>query len=244
MSRGRFHYERDAFAFIEALDRMASPEQAMDGMHGVVGKYGFEFFCFNSFAPPHQKFEEVMWACRVPPEWLKLYLEKDYAHDDPSIRMCKKTVHPFEWRDAAYDPEREPRAAEVVKRAGEFNLTNAILVPIPSPSGCIGNVWVGGYRPEINEQNKRLIHLISLYAFDRIHQLAAPSERRKAALTERQREILTWIASGKSAWEIGEILNITKRTVDEHAQTAFRRLGAANRVQAVAIALRDHLIEL
>jgi LuxR family quorum sensing-dependent transcriptional regulator len=54
---------------------------------------------------------------------------------------------------------------------------------------------------------------------------------------------LTWIASGKSAWEIGEILNITKRTVDEHAQTAFRRLGAANRVQAVAIALRDHLIE-
>jgi DNA-binding CsgD family transcriptional regulator len=63
-------------------------------------------------------------------------------------------------------------------------------------------------------------------------------------LTPREREVLTWVAHGKSAWEIGEILHIGKRTVDEHAQSAIHKLGAANRVQAVAIALRDHLIDL
>jgi DNA-binding CsgD family transcriptional regulator len=63
-------------------------------------------------------------------------------------------------------------------------------------------------------------------------------------LTAREREVLTWISLGKSAWEIGEILGIAKRTVDEHAQTATRKLGAANRTQAVAIAVRDCLIEL
>jgi DNA-binding CsgD family transcriptional regulator len=63
-------------------------------------------------------------------------------------------------------------------------------------------------------------------------------------LTAREREVLAWIALGKSAWEIGEILGIAKRTVDEHAQTAARKLGAANRTQAVAIAVRDGLIEL
>jgi DNA-binding CsgD family transcriptional regulator len=61
-------------------------------------------------------------------------------------------------------------------------------------------------------------------------------------LTAREREVLTWISLGKSAWEIGEILGIAKRTVDEHAQTAARKLGAANRTQAVAIAVRDRLI--
>jgi DNA-binding CsgD family transcriptional regulator len=61
-------------------------------------------------------------------------------------------------------------------------------------------------------------------------------------LTAREREVLTWISLGKSAWEIGEILGIAKRTVDEHAQTAARKLGAANRTQAVAIAVRDCLI--
>jgi DNA-binding CsgD family transcriptional regulator len=63
-------------------------------------------------------------------------------------------------------------------------------------------------------------------------------------LTAREREVLAWISLGKSAWEIGEILGIAKRTVDEHAQTAARKLGAANRTQAVAIAIRDGLIEL
>jgi LuxR family quorum sensing-dependent transcriptional regulator len=51
------------------------------------------------------------------------------------------------------------------------------------------------------------------------------------------------VARGKSAWEIGEILHITKRTVDEHVRTAVRKLGAANRTQAVAIALRRRIIE-
>jgi LuxR family quorum sensing-dependent transcriptional regulator len=63
------------------------------------------------------------------------------------------------------------------------------------------------------------------------------------SLTPREREVLTWISLGKSAWEIGEILSIAKRTVDEHAQTAARKLGATNRTQAVAIAIRDRLID-
>ena len=56
--------------------------------------------------------------------------------------------------------------------------------------------------------------------------------------------MLTWVARGKSAWEIGEILDITKRTVDEHVHTAVRKIGAANRAHAVAIAVRDRLIDL
>jgi DNA-binding CsgD family transcriptional regulator len=64
------------------------------------------------------------------------------------------------------------------------------------------------------------------------------------SLTPREREVLTWVAQGKSASEIGEILRIVKRTVDEHVQTATRKLGAANRAQAVAIALRRRIIEV
>jgi DNA-binding CsgD family transcriptional regulator len=64
------------------------------------------------------------------------------------------------------------------------------------------------------------------------------------ALTRREREVLTWIARGKTALEIGGILLIAKRTVDEHTHSAMRKLGAANRTQAVAIALRSRLIDL
>jgi len=63
-------------------------------------------------------------------------------------------------------------------------------------------------------------------------------------LTPRELEVLRWVANGKSAWEIGEILEITKRTVDEHVQTAVRKLNAANRTHAVALALRDGILKL
>jgi len=70
----------------------------------------------------------------------------------------------------------------------------------------------------------------------------APQAAREHLLTPREREVLWWAAQGKSAWEIGEILHIAKRTVDEHTQKATRKLGAVNRTQAVAIALRERLI--
>ncbi len=66
----------------------------------------------------------------------------------------------------------------------------------------------------------------------------------KKNLTARESEVLRWVANGKSAWQIGEILNITKRTVDEHVQMAVHKLGAANRTHAVSIALRDGIIKL
>jgi LuxR family quorum sensing-dependent transcriptional regulator len=56
--------------------------------------------------------------------------------------------------------------------------------------------------------------------------------------------VLAWSSQGKSAWEIGEILNLAKRTVDEHAKTAMRKLGARTRTQAVAIAIRKRLFEI
>jgi DNA-binding CsgD family transcriptional regulator len=63
------------------------------------------------------------------------------------------------------------------------------------------------------------------------------------SLSPREREVLRWAAQGKSAWEIGKILRVAKRTVDAHTRNAIGKLGAANRTQAVAIAVRERLIE-
>jgi DNA-binding CsgD family transcriptional regulator len=63
-------------------------------------------------------------------------------------------------------------------------------------------------------------------------------------LTARELEVLSWVARGKSAWEIGEILGIAKRTVDEHVATAVHKLDAGSRAHAVALAIRDGLTEI
>ncbi len=68
--------------------------------------------------------------------------------------------------------------------------------------------------------------------------------KRPNTITARESEVLKWVARGKSAREITEILNITKRTVDAHVHSAIRKIGAVNRTNAVAIAIRDRIIDV
>jgi DNA-binding CsgD family transcriptional regulator len=56
-------------------------------------------------------------------------------------------------------------------------------------------------------------------------------------LSERERECLSWVATGKSDWEIGEILSISEKTANAHIERAKTKLGVPTRMQAVVMAL-------
>ena len=64
-----------------------------------------------------------------------------------------------------------------------------------------------------------------------------------AALNEREVEVLTWVARGKTSVEIAQILGLTKRTIDFHVDNARAKLGAATRTEAVIKATDGRLIE-
>lgn len=55
------------------------------------------------------------------------------------------------------------------------------------------------------------------------------------ALSARQREILTMLASGESNKEIGRALNISTGTVKAHLESLYRRLDVKNRTQAAML---------
>ena len=61
-------------------------------------------------------------------------------------------------------------------------------------------------------------------------------------LTPRQREILGYLAKGLSNHEIARLLDIGEDGVKFHLRSLFAKLGAATRTEAVAVALRNHLL--
>jgi DNA-binding NarL/FixJ family response regulator len=64
-----------------------------------------------------------------------------------------------------------------------------------------------------------------------------------AGLNDREIEVLTWVARGKTSVEIAQILGLTKRTVDFHTDNARAKLGAATRTEAAIKAATGRLIE-
>ena len=64
------------------------------------------------------------------------------------------------------------------------------------------------------------------------------------SLTPRQRQILLSLTRGLSNADIATMLGISLPMVKEHISELLRRLGVANRTEAVAIAMRNNLQDL
>ena len=72
---------------------------------------------------------------------------------------------------------------------------------------------------------------------------AVPPKGSRGKLTRRQREILQLLANGESTTVAARELDLSEETVKSHTKHALARLGAKNRTHAVAIAVRECLID-
>jgi DNA-binding CsgD family transcriptional regulator len=71
-------------------------------------------------------------------------------------------------------------------------------------------------------------HLASLYRLSGSIPKAAP-----APLTPREREVLEWVAAGKTSRDIAAILGAKPRTIEKHLEHIYEKLGVETRTAAV-----------
>ena len=64
------------------------------------------------------------------------------------------------------------------------------------------------------------------------------------ALTPRQKDILSSMVRGLTDRDIARQLGIRQDGVNDHVSAILQKIGAANRTEAVAIALRKHLLKV
>ncbi|MBO3745798.1 response regulator transcription factor [Streptosporangiaceae bacterium NEAU-GS5] len=70
--------------------------------------------------------------------------------------------------------------------------------------------------------------------------MAAPAPD-APVLTDREREVLTLIAAGRSNREIARALSVAEKTVKTHVSNVLMKLGVQDRTQAALYAVRHHL---
>lgn len=238
-----FDHATEAFAFIEELDRLSTPQAIIDAMEGSFALFGFQNFIMTGLPHPEQRIEGLVLLKKWPVEWYRRYTQKGYDRHDPVIRQCRQTVQPFEWTEATYDPEASPRAEEVMRGAVEFGMKEGYCLPIHGLNGYEACLSMSGPHLDLTSRTKPAIHLMAMYAFERARQVMLPSPSPNP-LTAREQETLRWAALGKSAADTGEILGVTERTITAHMASACHKLSAVNKTHAVARALQHRFIQL
>jgi len=227
MAQSAETFGQEALQFVGELDRVSTMEAVAERMSAITSRFGFEgLFIGGHKAHPSLTFNELLLATRCPPEFQQVYHDNGYIQADPTLKRALSSPQAFEFTTSTYGEKDGERVPEIYGRDG-----------YEAAVGLVGD------KLDLSIESKPNILLMAHYAYERLCQLSAGGKVVRPRLTLREREVLAWSAQGKTAWEIGEILNLAKRTVDEHAKTAMRKLGASTRTQAVAIAIREHLFE-
>jgi DNA-binding NarL/FixJ family response regulator len=90
-------------------------------------------------------------------------------------------------------------------------------------------------------EGKAVIHPTLTRAF--IEEIQYVETPRETPLSRRESQILQKVAYGATTKEVAHDLNISPHTVKTHLERIFEKLGANDRAQAVAIALRKGLVD-
>ena len=237
-------YVKEAFAALDKIERLNDAGAVIATLSTLMAQFGFKAFLITRMPRPGQKLEPFVLLNGWPRGWYRRYMEQNHYRHDPVARYCFSTLEPYRWTSVAYDCSRGSGEARVMGEASEHGLVDGFCVPAHDARGHQACVTMAGGRLDLPPDALRAIHLVSLYAFGAARRVASgagpPSEQ---VLSGREQEVLRWTASGKSAWEVGSILNIAERTVLAHLQSAKRKLGTSNGVHTVVEALRRREID-
>lgn len=168
---------------------------------------------------------------------------RERAHHNPALRACRMESEPF-LIDAAgvHTPWADPGPSAVATDdfAECTGLTAAIAVPVHMAFGQIGAAILAAADPTTDMKDAfaclpeslpaAIRRFVSSYvAVTRDERYLPPA----CLLSQREIECLSWIAQGKTDFEISIILGCSHAGVRYHITRACERLGAVNRAQSV-----------
>jgi len=222
-------------------------DSLFSSLSNIGGRFGFHAFLLTGVPLPNETLKENTLLSGWPDEWYELYNSKGYVHLDPVANRIRETTITFMWSDVAYDKSREKRGHIVMKESTEFRLNDGFCVPIYTAKGALAVATFGGEKVDLSGRDKSALQLVSMFAHSKAVELArtdgGDDEKDDfPRLTPREMECLEWASMGKTAWEIGVILGISKNTVNEYFCAINRKLNTTSKIHSVAQALRSGVL--
>jgi LuxR family transcriptional regulator, activator of conjugal transfer of Ti plasmids len=230
---------------INHLHEATSTDALREAMSGFADSYGLGQFTYGFTG---QGLRKPVYITTYPGEWTQHYLDSRYYEIDPVVAQARGLL-PFEWNSLNPLPQASAPQRRLFREATDFGINCGFTVPIHDSYGRVGAVtFTSDRKPELLRRDldayRNVLHLAAMYFHVHARQkLEGVIELNRPHLSPREMACLQWVARGKSTWDIGEILGVSRRTVVFHLENAKRKLNALTLPQAVAVALQDRLIE-
>lgn len=188
--------------------------------------------------------ENVFIHKSVPDGWWDAYLELSKKAYAPILMMARHCMAPFTWSECL----RMFEPVGIDRWAHELGLKYGMRDGLTCPAGAR---WVVVYWSRralsnvLSPQLRVLLFMAANFAAIRLEQIVGPDPKRigrQMCLTPRELAVLRLASNGHRIRRIAQLLELGEETVRSHTKKAQVKLGAKDRVHAVAEALRHQLI--
>lgn len=232
------------FATIEALEDFSailrySAEVCRE--HGVVRQ---SYHLTPRFEPLNSMRVRV-YAEGFRPEWVERYAQSDFRSSNPIPERVLKHGALLSWQ-AAMRAAPNTAAHEAYFRAmEEEGLVHGFGLPLFGPRGRDGYASLDFGYPlaDVPDEQLGIVRAIPQAAHQRICVLLNAREA-LPDLSSREREVLEWVARGKSVTSIAAILGLSPDTVKTYSRRVYAKLDVTDRVGATVTALKHGLVRI
>ena len=189
--------------------------------------------------------ENVFIHKSVPEGWWDAYFELSKKAYAPILMMARHCLAPFTWTECLrmFEPVGIDRWSHELGL--KFGMRDGLTCPV-------GARWVVVYWSRkvlsnaLSPQLRALLFMAANFAAIRLEQIVGPDPRRigrqASPLTARELSVLRLASNGHRTKRIAQLLELGEETIRSHLKKAQAKLGAKDRLHAVAEALRHQLI--
>lgn len=218
---------------LSALLGIHSEQELFEQAAAIAKGMGFEYCAYGIRMPVPISRPAFALFNNYSPEWQQCYQNKGFIEIDPTVHHGLKSSLPIVWSPQVFES-----APELWEEARSHGLCFGWAQAARDSGGTVGMLTLARSTEQLTDtdivNNKYKMAWLTQVMHVGMAGLLTPKMVPESCviLTGREREVLRWTAEGKTAYEVGQILAVSERTVNFHINNVVAKLGASNKIQA------------
>ncbi|HEX2531105.1 MAG TPA: autoinducer binding domain-containing protein [Burkholderiaceae bacterium] len=223
---------------LNALLHIESEHELFDEVASLAKKMGFEYCAYGIQMPVPVSRPMVVAFNNYSLARQECCEQPSYFGAEATAQQGMKGAFCAPWLEEAFEP-----AQQLWKEAHVHGLRFGWAQSSRDPSGAVGVLILGHGAEHLAENELRVdkakMAWLAQYTHACMAKLLIPKyvPESTVLMTMREKEVLRWTAEGKTAYEIGQILSVSERTVNFHINNVVVKLRASNKTQAAVKAV-------
>ncbi|MBX9459024.1 MAG: LuxR family transcriptional regulator [Rhizobium sp.] len=238
--------------YLVTIGEVPTRDMALMEFEQLISLLGYRYYCVFHEPKPIENPAQLIIAANWDKRWIERYVANKYIVNDPTIRYLLKANRSFSWAHAFAAYQEHPhyrRMQKMIQDGKAHGLVSGHIFPVFGRTGLLGATTLGGPEEiDLSPVEIMLLETVTRTTYIKLLELEGSLIAEKVGdgadvmLTHREIQALSHMADGKTSPEIGDILKVAPTTVDWYGASVQEKMGARNRIHAVALAIRRGLI--